>query len=177
VTKPGATSRSGEIKPMTDVLKTFYDNIEHITHPGTIEAGDIMMVGDHYFIGISERTNNEGADQMIRLLSRYDLTGSKVSLEKVLHLKTGLAYLEKNNLLVSGEFTEKEEFLNFNKTIIPPEEAYAANCIWVNDFVIMPAGFPKTKAMIASLNYEVLEVELTEFEKLDGGASCLSLRF
>lgn len=177
VTNPGAPSRQGEIHQMTEVLRKFYKNIEHVQSPGTIDAGDILMVGDHYYIGISERTNIEGANQMIKLLNKYGFTGSKVKLEKVLHLKTGLAYLENNNLLTGGEFVNKPEFKTFNIIEIPNVESYAANCIWVNDFVIMPAGFPKTKNLIDSLNYRVLEVDLSEFQKLDGGASCLSLRF
>ncbi len=177
VTIPGAPSRQGEIHQMTGVLRKFYKNIERIQSPGTIDAGDIMMVGNHYFIGISDRTNIEGANQMIKLLNKHGFTGSKVTLEKVLHLKTGLAYLENNNLLAGGEFVNMPEFSTFNILKIPVEESYAANCIWVNDYVIMPAGFHKTKNLIDSLNYHVLEVDLSEFQKLDGGASCLSLRF
>jgi len=69
-----------------------------------------MMVGDHYYIGCSARTNAEGARQLIAILERYGMTGSVVTLEKVLHLKTGLAYLENNNLLACGEFLDKPEF-------------------------------------------------------------------
>lgn len=177
VTNPGAASRQDETHHMKEVLRKFYKYIEYVHSPGTIDAGDIMMVGNHYFIGISERTNIEGANQMIKLLSKYGFSGSKVTLKKVLHLKTGLAYLENNNLLAGGEFVNKPEFNTFNIIEISNDESYAANCIWVNNFVIMPAGFPKTKNLIDSLNYHALEVDLSEFQKLDGGASCLSLRF
>ena len=80
-------------------------------------------------------------------------------------------------MLVSGEFIEKEDFAQYNKTIIPEEEAYAANCIWVNGTVIVPAGFPAVKAAVESLGYPVLLVDTSEFRKIDGGLSCLSLRF
>lgn len=105
------------------------------------------------------------------------MTGSVVTLEKVLHLKTGLAYLENNNLLACGEFLDKPEFRHFNLVEIPEDESYAANCIWVNGTVIMPAGYPVSRGRIAALGYPVIEVDTSEFRKLDGGVSCMSLRF
>lgn len=177
ITNPGAESRRGEVEEMRELLKKYYSNIVEINSSGFVEAGDIMMVGSHFYIGLSERTNLAGAKQMIAALEKYGLTGSVVSLEKVLHLKTGLAYLEKNNLVVCGEFINHSEFDKFNKIIIPEEESYAANCIWVNDTVIIPAGFPKSKQSIQNAGYSILEVDVSEFQKLDGGLSCLSLRF
>lgn len=177
ITNPGTASRKGEVVEMKLVASQFYSSIEEIQDPGTVEAGDIMMVGDHFYIGLSSRTNREGAKQVIEILEKYGMSGSTVESEKVLHLKTGLAYLESNNLVVCGEFTSKPEFESFNRIEIPRNESYAANCIWINDTVVIPAGFPTTKKKIFQLAYKVVEVEMTEFEKLDGGLSCLSLRF
>lgn len=177
ITNPGAPSRRGEVNEMRELLKKYYTDIEEIKSPGYVEAGDIMMVGNHYYIGLSERTNLIGAEQMISALKKQRLKGSIVRFEKVLHLKTGLAYLENNNLAVCGEFVNHPEFVKFNKIIIPEEESYAANCIWVNDTVIIPAGFPKAKKSIQHAGYSTLEVDVSEFQKLDGGLSCLSLRF
>lgn len=177
ITLPGAVSRRGEIEKMLEILKPFYEHIEKIVYPGTLEAGDVMMVGDYYYIGLSERTNKEGAEQLIGILRNYRMDGSIVSLKEVLHLKTGLAYLENNNLVVCGEFIEKVEFRNFNKLIIPDEESYAANCIWVNGKVIVPQGFPHAKRIIENAGYPTIEVDVSEYQKLDGGLSCLSLRF
>jgi len=136
-----------------------------------------MMVGDTFYAGLSARTNEEGIRQFAAILESYGFKCETVSLEKVLHLKTGVNYLENNNMLVSGEFVEKECFNQYNKTQIPEEEAYAANCIWVNGTVIVPAGFPAVKAAVESLGYPVLLVDTSEFRKIDGGLSCLSLRF
>lgn len=178
ITRPGAESRRNETEIIIDTIERFYPNkVEKITAPGTVEAGDIMMVEDHYYIGLSARTNQEGANQMIAILQKYGLTGSVVTLEKVLHLKTGLAYLENNNLLAAGEFITKPEFQHLNIIEIPEHESYAANCIWVNDWVIMPAGYPITKAKIEALGYQVIEVDTSEYRKVDGGVSCMSLRF
>lgn len=177
ITRPGALSRRGEIEEMKEVLKSEYEQIEEIKAPGTIEAGDIMMVGSHYYIGLSARTNEAGAQQMLAFLEKYGMTGSLVTLEKVLHLKTGLAYLENNYLVACGEFLTKPEFQSFNMIKIEEEDSYSANCIWMNDTVIIPSGYPKTKEKIASTGYHIIELDMSEFQKLDGGLSCLSLRY
>jgi len=177
VTRPGAESRRGEAELLVPVLCRFYGDLERIEAPGTLDAGDVMMVGSHYYIGASARTNAEGARQLIALLEKHGMTGSVVPLAAVLHLKTGLAYLENGNLLATGEFLAKAEFRRFRITEIPADEAYAANCTWVNGTVIMPSGYPHTRQAIAALGYRVIEVDTSEFRKLDGGVSCLSLRF
>lgn len=177
ITNPGADTRTGETVAMRPVIEQFYESVETITHPGFVEAGDIMMVGSHYYIGLSERTNKIGAEQMIAILEKYGMTGSIVTLTEVLHLKTGLGYLEDNNLLACGEFLSKEVFQKYNLLQVDADESYAANSVWINDTVITPKGFPKTKALIESTGYKVLEVDVSEFQKIDGGLSCLSLRF
>ncbi len=105
------------------------------------------------------------------------MSGTVIKLENVLHLKTGLAYIENNNLMVCGEFLVNPEFDTFNKIEVPENESYAANCIWVNGTVIIPSGFPVTKKRISDLGYSVIDLDMTEFQKSDGGLSCLSLRF
>lgn len=177
VTNPGAKSRKGEIKLIPEVLRKYYENIEYIKDPGTIEAGDIMMVGDVFYIGLSNRTNIEGANQMKRILREYGYDAIFVPLKEVLHLKTGVSYLENNKLLVSGEFISNPLFERFDKIVVPEDEAYAANCIWVNNHVLVPEGFVKTRQAIEKLGYEVEVIDVSEFRKLDGGLSCLSLRF
>jgi len=177
ITNPGTPSRNLETRSMFEVIRRFYTDIEIIQSPGTVEAGDIMMVGDDYYIGISGRTNVAGADQVIAILQRFGLHGSMMELDEVLHLKTGLGYLENNKLLACGEFLEKPEFQEFELLIVDADEAYAANSVWINDTVLTPSGFPKTSLMIESAGYKVREVDVSEFQKLDGGLSCLSLRF
>ena len=177
IMNPGAISRRGEIEGMKKVIKDYYADIEEILLPGTVEAGDVMMLGNHFYIGISERTNLNGAEQLIRFLNKYGMSGSVIKLEKVLHLKTGLAYLENNNLVACGEFLTNPEFRKFNILEIPEDESYAANCVWINDHVLIPIGFPKAKQKIINARYSIKELDMSEFQKLDGGLSCLSLRF
>lgn len=177
IMNPGAPSRKGEIYEIREVLKDYYTDIEEIHEPGTVEAGDIMMVGTHFYIGISQRTNENGAAQVIQHLAKYGMTGATVKLENVLHLKTGIAYLEKDTFAACGEFLIKPEFQGFNLLEIGEDESYAANCVWVNGTILLPAGYPKARKTIESAGYLVREVEVSEFRKLDGGLSCLSLRF
>ena len=177
ITNPGASSRRGEIIGIKKIVQKYYTAVEEILSPGTVEAGDIMMVGSHFYIGLSNRTNLNGAEQIIRILKQYGMSGSVIKLEKVLHLKTGLAYLENNNLVVCGEFLNNPEFKKFNIIDIPEEESYAANCVWINGKVLIPRDYPITRLKIRAAGYSIVEVDVSEFRKLDGGLSCLSLRF
>ena len=177
ITRPGAVSRRGETESIRPVIEEYYRVVYEVSAPGTVEAGDIMMVGSHYYIGISERTNREGAEQLIAFLEEHGMTGSAIELRDVLHLKTGVSYLENNTLLAAGEFLQKKEFQNFDIIDIDPSESYAANCIWVNGNVLLPAGYPCTRDKIRDAGYKIIEIDVSEFRKLDGGLSCLSLRF
>lgn len=179
ITNPGALSRNREAEMMIPTIQKYFteDKIEYIIAPGTLDGGDVMMVGDHFYVGKSARTNAEGIRQFIEILEKYGLTGSEVELLEVLHLKTGVNYIENNNLLVSGEFIEKEDFKDFNKILIPEGEEYAANCIWVNGRVLVPFGYPGVEAAVRGAGYEVILVDTSEYRKIDGGLSCLSLRF
>ncbi|MCH2450933.1 MAG: arginine deiminase family protein [Gracilimonas sp.] len=177
ITNPGAPSRNQETNLIKDIIHKHYEQIYQIKPPGTLEGGDVMTVGSEYFIGLSYRTNEDGAQQLIDILERYNLSAHMVDLNEVLHLKTGVSYLENNNLLVCGEFKEKSIFDSFNKIEVPDDETYAASCLWINGTVLVPAGFAKTKKKVEDAGYAIIELEMTEFEKLDGGMSCLSLRF
>lgn len=177
ITNPGAETRKGETAIIKDAVASFYDKVETIEAPGTVEAGDIMMVGSHFYIGLSERTNEKGAQQMIDILERHGMSGSAVKMIDMLHLKTGLSYLENNNLLVFGEFKDEPQFKDYNQILVPEDESYAANAIWVNGTVIVPEGFPKTRKLIEDAGYKTIAVDVSEYRKVDGGLSCLSLRF
>lgn len=177
ITNLGAKSRQGEEIEINDKLKTFYDNIESIRKPGTLEGGDVMKVEEHYYIGLSNRTNNEGANQLTRILKRYGYSSSTVPLKKVLHLKTGISYLGDTILVVSGEFKDHSDFRKYNLIEVQESEAYATNSLRINEYVLIPRGYANLKKQILNFNFKVLELEMSEFEKMDGGLSCLSLRF
>ena len=177
ITNLGAKSRQGEEIEINEKLKPFYDNIESIRKPGTLEGGDVMKIEEHYYIGLSKRTNNEGANQLRVILKRYGYSSSKIPLKKVIHLKTGISYLGDSILLVSGEFKDHSDFREYNLIEVQESEAYATNSLRINEFVLIPKGYTNLKKQILNFNFKVLELEMSEFEKMDGGLSCLSLRF
>ena len=177
LTRPGALSRRGEVLEIRPTLEALVENISMIQSPGTLEGGDVMMVDTHFYIGLSERTNEAGARQMITILESYGLTGSMVALDEMLHLKSGVSYIESDNLLAYGEFIGRPEFKQFDTLQVSDGEAYAANSLWVNGTVFVPQGCPDTANAIESRGYTVGVLNVSEFQKLDGGLSCLSLRF
>lgn len=177
LTRPGAASRKGEVAHIESTLREAFDTVLTVDEPGSIDGGDVMMVGDIYYIGLSKRTTPAGAGRFIEFLAALGLQGQTVPISSMLHLKTGAAYLENDHLLTVEALQNEPAFARLKRHLVPAEEAYAANTIWVNGAVIMPAGFPRTQTTIEALGYPVVPVELSEFQKLDGGASCLSLRF
>ncbi len=177
IMRPGAPSRRGETEAIETVLRQFYSDIERVTSPGTADAGDIMMVGRHFYVGLSQRTNEEGAEQIIGILKRYDMTGSTVPLKNALHLKSGTAYLENEFMVLAGEFIGRPEFAEYRVIPVDEDEIYAANCLWLNGTVMIAAGYNKIEKAIESCGYRTVTLDMSEFRKLDGGLSCLSLRF
>lgn len=179
VSNPGAASRNGEKEAVRTVLKAFFKDTEihSITAPGFLDGGDVMFVEGCFYIGLSDRTNEEGAAELARIMRQYGYTAQHVELSTMLHLKTGVNYLGSNYVLVTGEFVQHQSFAGYKKIIVPAEESYAANCLRVNDFVIVPEGFPKTHEAVRAAGFSTIVVDTSEYRKLDGGLSCLSLRF
>lgn len=180
LTRPGAASRKDEVEAMRPVLARFFSSLSAIEAPGTVDGGDICEADGHYFIGISERTNGEGARQLATWLARQDYTAASVDIRGVpgiLHLKSGIAYLSERRLVVIDALVEHPAFAGYEIVCVPPGEEYAANCVRVNDCVLLPAGFPGLRARLAQLGYQVIELAMSEFRKMDGGLSCLSLRW
>jgi dimethylargininase len=174
--RPGADSRREEVYGVEEVLSRRYENLERIIDPGTLDGGDVLQVGDHCYIGLTSRTNLEGAEQLAEILRGYGYRASLVESREYLHLKSGVSYLGDGVLVVAGELATKGEFEGFDKIVVGPHEEYCANCIRVNDYVLLPAGFENTKAQLAARRYELIELGMSEFRKVDGGLSCLSLR-
>jgi dimethylargininase len=181
LTRPGAASRAGEVKIISEVLLSrFCGELHSIKEPGTLDGGDVCEAEDHFFIGISERTNEAGAQQLATLLAHYGYTSSCINIREVkdiLHLKSGLAYLGDNRLVVIEALAEREDFRGYERLRVKASEQYAANCVQVNDYVLVAAGYPGFEQALQDLGYKTLSVEMTEFQKMDGGLSCLSLRF
>ena len=135
------------------------------------------MVGNHFFIGLSERTNAEGAAQLASLLAAAGHTSETVPVAGGLHLKSGVNYVGSETLLVTKTLADHPAFDHYDKIVLDEDEAYAANTLWVNDTLLMPKGFPKTYASLAHLGMKIIELDVSEVRKMDGGLTCMSLRF
>lgn len=176
IARPGDKRRLGEEVEIKKVLEPLL-KLHYIEEPGTLDGGDIMQAGNKFYIGLSARTNLPGSKQLSKILKEYNYEVYSIPVCTMLHFKTGVNYLGDNNLLVHQDFCTRDDFKSYNQTIIDPNETYAANSLRINDYVLTPKGFPKTKASIEKLGYQVIELEMSEFQKMDGGLSCLSLRF
>ncbi|MFC1853164.1 dimethylarginine dimethylaminohydrolase family protein [candidate division CSSED10-310 bacterium] len=176
ITIPGAASRKGEEVEMEAVLAKYRRTVR-IKEPGTVDGGDVLQAGSHFFIGVSERTNNEGAHQLGHILNEYQYSWTIVPVQTGLHLKSSVNYLGQNTLALTANYAGRAEFKTYNTIIVAESEEYAANILLLNDRLIMPAGFPETRKKLAALHRDVVELELSEIRKMDGGLTCLSLRF
>ncbi len=174
ITRPGNPARLGEEIKIKEVLQD-YKAIETIIAPGNLDGGDILRVENHFYIGLTDRTNEDGARQLSARLSMHGYTSSTIAVKDILHLKTGIAYLGNNNIIALEQLSK---IINGSNTIIlDPSESYSANCLRVNDFLLIPKGFPRSKDQILKLGYNIIEIEMSEFRKMDGGLTCLSLLF
>ena len=181
ISRPGAESRRGEsqLPDLQAAIRKHYDEdkIRSIVEPGLVEPGDIVMADGHFFIGISKRTNQAGADQVIKYLEEFGLTGETIEVVNLLHLKGDMTYLDNNTMVVSEYYKDRAELSNYKKIVVPADEAYAANTLWINGKVLLPEGYPKMASLIREAGYEVVTVGMSEFMKITGSLTCLSLRF
>lgn len=180
ITRPGASTRLGETEAIEPVLRDHFAQLRAIFEPGTVDGGDICEGRDHFFIGISRRTNTAGARQLALFLADFGYPSTLIdirNLSNILHLKSGLAYLGGNRMLVIDELKNLTPLSNYELITVDNAEAYAANCLAVNNRILVAAGFPALQRQLQKLDYETIALDMSEFQKMDGGLSCLSLRF
>ncbi len=180
LTRPGAPSRAGEVAALGAALGRWFPELDAITGPGTVDGGDVCEADGHFFIGRSERTNAEGAAQLAAWLGRRGYDSSIIDIRGMpglLHLKSGLSWLGDRRLLVAGDLAGHEAFGGWAASRVPEREAYAANCVRINDVLLVARGFPETASLLAGLGSEVVALEMSEYRKMDGGLSCLSVRW
>lgn len=180
LTRPGASSRMGEVVAIEPALRRFYSRVNSIESPGTLDGGDVCAAGDHYFVGISDRTNEQGAKQLAAILAREGCTTSTVDIrgiQGILHLKSGVSHLGGRRLTLIDALIDHPAFADYEIVRIPEAEGYAANVLHINDRVMMSAGYPQVEASLRDLGYDPITLEMSEFRKMDGALSCLSLRF
>ena len=176
--RPGAPSRLNEVEHIAPHLRKLYKNVFEIKGPGTIEAGDILTTEKEILIGRSSRTNIEGISELTFMLEQWNYKVTEViTPPDILHFKTDCSLLDNNTILSTERLAATGCFENYKVILTYPGEEDAANTIRYNNLVLAPKGFPKTTGRLLKSGFNVVEIENTECAKIDGGMSCLSLRF
>lgn len=176
LSNPAPPARKDEVIRISEELEKHWKTVESIKEPGKFEGGDVMQTGSHFYVGISERTNQEGFNQFNHLAGKYGYTASAIEIKDLLHLKTGINYLGNKYLLMQEGFLPENSFNSFNIIRVSKKEAYAANSLRINEYVMVPEGYPETKLKVEQAGFKTIALDVSEFRKLDGGLSCLSLR-
>ena len=176
VTNPGAEARKGEEDTIEPLLSEHRKTV-CIQPPGTLDGGDVLMVDTHFFIGISKRSNWEGAEQLGRILEKYGNSWAAIPVHSGLHLKSCVNFVGNNTLLITEDFAYLNEFKEYDKIILNKEEEFAANTLLLNDCLIIPKGFPDTRKKLETLGLDIIELDVSEARKMDGGLTCMSIRF
>ena len=176
--RPGAPSRLGEVSEMAPVLRDVYDPVLEIEGPGFIEGGDILVTAKEILVGLSSRTDNAGVAELAEIVSQWSYQLRQVVTPPgVLHFKTDCSLLDAETILSTKRLDATGCFANYRVVHTCDGEEAAANTIRFNQLVLMPAGFPRTRDLLLNAGYEVREINNSECARLDGGMSCLSLRF
>ena len=180
LTRPGAPSRWGEVLGTKEALQRYLSTFWEIEPPGTLDGGDVCQADTHFFVGLSQRTNQEGVDQFAAWLHQFGCSYSSVDIRGIpslLHLKSGMSYLGNGCMAVVEALTPQPAFSSYQLLVVPEGEEYAANSLRVNEHILTPSGFPIFEGRLREAGYSVLTLDMSEFQKMDGGLSCLSLRF
>jgi dimethylargininase len=176
ITRPGAKARRGEAAAMEPVLVK-YRPLARIEAPGKLDGGDVLLIERHALIGVSERSNPEGAEQLGEILEDHGFTWTAVPVAEGLHFKSSVNWVGGRNLLVTEDFAGMDELEGFRQIVVDPTESYAANVLWINGTLIVPAGYPGTRKKLEVLGLPILELDTSEARQMDGGLTCMSLRF
>lgn len=175
ICRPGHPDRRGEERTIAPALAA-HRTLAYIRAPGTVDGGDVLQVGRQVFIGISTRTNRAGAEQLGAVLSRHGFVWTAVPLSAGLHLKSSVNEVGEA-LLVTADLADRIEWADRERIVVPAGEEYAANTLRVGDHLLMPAGYPGTRRALERSGMPITELDLSEMRKMDGGLTCLSLRF
>jgi dimethylargininase len=176
ITNPGAPSRRGEVDSIAPVISRF----RHAVWMGEgahMDGGDVLMVDKRFFVGLTSRTNEAGIREFAAAVEKFGYTVSAVEVGAGLHLKSIVNYVGRNTLILSEDSVDNPVFKGFNQIVLNPEEEYAGNTLWINDTLITPTGYPDTLKKLKTLGLPIIETDTSEIRKMDGGLTCMSLRF
>jgi dimethylargininase len=174
ISRPGAASRRPEIAGARWTIERLGYSIDCIQEPGTLEGGDVLKVGDLIYVGRSERTNGEGMAQMRQLFEPLGATVVEVPVSKVLHLKSAVTALPNGSVI--GYLPALDDASLFPGFIPVPEPSGAHVVLLGDKRLLMAASAPKSAELFAGLGYEPILVDISEYQKLEGCVTCLSVR-
>ena len=178
VTRPGAPSRLGEAADLAPVLEDYYEDIRRIDGPGYLEGGDVLVCENEILVGQSARTDAAVIAELRDVVADWGYTVREVQTPPgVLHFKTDCSLMDEETILSTERLSATGCFDGYRVLHTAPGEEAAANAIRFNDIVLMAAGFPGTADVLTKAGYSLRQIGNTEAAKLDGGMSCLSLRF
>ena len=176
ISRMGAISRRPEADSLAQELSK-YRPLGFLTEPATLDGGDVMRIGQNIFVGESARTNREGIEQLSRILRLHGYDVRPVSVTGCLHLKSACTYVGANGLIVNRSWIDAQMLSQFELIDVPVEEPNAANALLVDEVVVLPESFPKTRALLESRGIPVRLVNMSELQKAEGGVTCCSLIF
>lgn len=174
IASPGAESRRGEIDSLRETVGSLSSRVEEISLPGTLDGGDVLTVGRTVYVGRGGRTNAEGIRQLRSIVTPLGYTVIAVPITKALHLKSAVTALPDGTVIGYPKLLSAPGV--FERFLPVPEAHGSAVVVLGPDAVLMSAAAPKSAALIADLGYRVETVDISEFEKLEGGVTCLSVR-
>ncbi|KZK88585.1 N(G),N(G)-dimethylarginine dimethylaminohydrolase [Pseudovibrio sp. Ad46] len=176
--RPGASSRLGEAAAMIPSLEKLYDTVLTIQGEGFIDGGDILTTEREILIGTSARTDTAGIEELRKMVAPWNYKVRELQTpDGVLHFKTDCSLLDEETILSTKRLDASGCFEGYRVLHTAEGEEACANSIRFNDLVLMPDGFPKTEELLVKEGYNIRKIGNSEAAKLDGGMSCLSLRF
>lgn len=176
ITCPGAESRRRETLSIAQALSP-HRQLHYIKEPATIDGGDVLVVGKQVFVGLSSRTNNLAVNQMQQILSYYGYSVIGISVSNCLHLKSAATFISNNTLLVNPDWINTEVFGQIKTIAVDTSEPSAANSLTIDNTLIFPSNYPKTKSILQNNGFKVISLDVSEIIKAEGAVTCCSLIF
>lgn len=177
ICRPGAESRRAETPGILEVLARHGRPLQHITAPGTLDGGDVLVIGRRVFVGASARTNRAGIDQLARILEPVGYDVRAVPVRGCLHLKSAVTAVAPDTLLINRERVPADAFAGLSLLDIDPQEPDGANALAIADGVFYPTAFPRTRERLERRGLRVRPVDMDELQKAEGAVTCCSLVF
>ena len=174
ITRPGAESRRPETESMAAVLRE-YRELHFIEAPGTLDGGDVLVLGKRIYIGNSGRTNTEAIRQFRQITERLGYRVIPVPVTGCLHLKTAAASLEEDLLLINPDWINPQLFKECSIIPVHPGEPFGANVMRKENMALCPESFPRTGHILEKHGYDLLTVDQSELAKAEAGLTCCSV--